>query len=69
MSAMAEQLLTLEQVAEYLNVDKFTVYRLLADKDLPAFKVGNQWRFKRRMIENWLAKNSNANRRNEPRDQ
>ena len=66
---MAEQLLTLEQVAEYLNVDKFTVYRLLADKDLPAFKVGNQWRFKRRMIENWLAKNSSANRKTPPRDQ
>jgi len=66
---MPEQLLTLEQVAEYLNVDKFTVYRLLSDKDLPAFKVGNQWRFKRRMIENWLAKNSNANRKNAPRDQ
>ncbi len=66
---MAEQLLTLEQVAEYLNVDKFTVYRLLSDKDLPAFKVGNQWRFKRKMIENWLAKNSNANRKNAARDQ
>jgi excisionase family DNA binding protein len=66
---MAEQLLTLEQVAEYLNVDKFTVYRLLADKDLPAFKVGNQWRFKRKMIEHWLAKNSSANRKTTPRDQ
>ena len=57
---MAEQLLTLEQVAEYLNVDKFTVYRLLNDKELPAFKVGNQWRFKRKMLENWLMKNSNV---------
>ena len=60
---MAEQLLTLEQVAEYLNVDKFTVYRLLNDKQLPAFKVGNQWRFKRRMLENWLMKNSNVKRK------
>ena len=60
---MAEQLLTLEQVAEYLNVDKFTVYRLLNDKELPAFKVGNQWRFKRRMLENWLLKNSNMKRK------
>ncbi len=66
---MPEPLLTLEQVAEYLNVDKFTVYRLLSDKDLPAFKVGNQWRFKRRLIENWLAKNSNTNRKYAPRDQ
>jgi excisionase family DNA binding protein len=60
---MAEQLLTLEQVAEYLNVDKFTVYRLLNDKELPAFKVGNQWRFKRKMLENWLMKNSNVKRK------
>lgn len=66
---MPEQLLTLEQVAKYLNVDKFTVYRLLADKELPAFKVGNQWRFKRKLIENWLAKNSNAKRKAAPRDQ
>ena len=60
---MPEQLLTLEQVAEYLNVDKFTVYRLLNDKELPAFKVGNQWRFKRKMLENWLMKNSNVKRK------
>ena len=60
---MAEQLLTLGQVAEYLNVDKFTVYRLLNDKELPAFKVGNQWRFKRKMLENWLMKNSNLKRK------
>ena len=60
---MPEPLLTLEQVAEYLNVDKFTVYRLLADNELPAFKVGNQWRFKRKMIENWLKKNSNVGRK------
>ncbi len=60
---MPEQLLTLQQVAAYLNVDKFTVYRLLADKDLPAFKVGNQWRFKKKLIENWLKKNSNVQKK------
>jgi len=58
-----EKLLTLEQVAEYLNVDKFTVYRLLAEKDLPAFKVGNQWRFKGRLLENWLQEHSNARKK------
>jgi len=57
---MPEKLLTLAQVAEYLNVDKFTIYRFLAQKQLPAFKVGNQWRFKRKMIEAWLTKNSNV---------
>jgi excisionase family DNA binding protein len=55
-----EQLLTPEQVAEYLNVDKFTVYRLVNQKQLPAFKVGGQWRFKRKMLEDWLRKNANS---------
>jgi excisionase family DNA binding protein len=56
---MQENLLTAEQVARYLKVDKFTVYRLVSQKKIPAFKVGSQWRFKRRMIDAWLARNSN----------
>ena len=56
---MQEILLTVDQVAQYLKIDKFTVYRLVAQRKLPAFKVGNQWRFKRKMIEAWLMKNSN----------
>jgi excisionase family DNA binding protein len=60
---MPEQLLTLEQVAKYLNVDKFTVYRLLAQKQFPGFKVGSQWRFNREMIEAWLLKNANSARK------
>lgn len=56
---MQENLLTTEQVARYLKVDKFTIYRLVAQKKIPAFRVGNQWRFKRALIEAWLMKNSN----------
>ncbi len=56
---MQEILLTTEQVAQYLKVDKFTVYRLVAQRKLPAFRVGNQWRFKRKLIDVWLNKNSN----------
>ena len=60
---MQETLLTTEQVANYLRIDKFTVYRLVARKELPAFKVGNQWRFNQRMIEAWLLKNLNIRNR------
>jgi excisionase family DNA binding protein len=56
---MQEKLLTIEEVAAYLTVDKFTVYRLVSKKKLPAFKVGNQWRFKRQIIDAWLENNSN----------
>jgi excisionase family DNA binding protein len=56
---MSEKLLTTDQVARYLNIDKFTVYRLVTQRKIPAFKVGNQWRFKKNMIDAWLLKNSN----------
>ena len=59
MRKMQENLLTTAQVADYLKVDKFTVYRLVTQKNIPAFKVGNQWRFNREMIDAWLLKNSN----------
>jgi excisionase family DNA binding protein len=51
---MSESLLTTKQVAEYLKIDKFTVYRLVEQGKLPAYKVGSQWRFDREFLETWL---------------
>ena len=56
---MQENLLNTDEVARYLKVDRFTIYRLVTQKKIPAFKVGNQWRFKKGMIDAWLIKNSN----------
>jgi excisionase family DNA binding protein len=56
---MQEKLLTVEQVADYLKIDKFTVYRLVTNRRIPAFKVGNQWRFKKQLIDDWLLRHSN----------
>jgi len=52
--------MTTGEVARYLRVDKYTIYRLVAKGKLPAFKVGNQWRFKRSILERWLNKNRSA---------
>ena len=57
-SRSSDPLLTVEQVAQYLNVNRFTVYRLLTQKRIPAFKVGAQWRFKQETIEAWLMKSA-----------
>jgi excisionase family DNA binding protein len=56
---MQENLLTTEQLARYLRVDKFTIYRWIVRKKIPAFRVGNQWRFKKKLIDAWLSRNSN----------
>lgn len=45
--------LTLEEVARYLRVHPSTIYRLLKKKELPAFKVGSDWRFNLASIDHW----------------
>ena len=47
--------LSVEEVARWLGVDARTVYRLVKRGKLPGFKVGNQWRFGRDMLEAWVA--------------
>lgn len=54
-------LLTPEEVADYLRVNRFTIYRWVSEKKLPAIKVGNQLRFRRSLLERWLKQNSSTN--------
>ena len=48
------EVMTVPQLAEYLQCNKSTIYRLIKKGDIPAFKVGADWRFKRDVIEKWL---------------
>ncbi|HVA56802.1 MAG TPA: helix-turn-helix domain-containing protein [Gemmatimonadaceae bacterium] len=43
-----------KQLAEYLQLSQRTVYRLLERGDLPAVKVGGQWRFRKATLDEWL---------------
>ena len=47
--------LTVEEVAKQFGVNVTTVYRLAKQGKLPAFKVGNQWRFSEVRLEEWVA--------------
>lgn len=49
------RVMTLEEVADYLRVHPSTIYRLLKKKQLPAFKVGSDWRFNLESIDKWRA--------------
>jgi len=51
------QIMTAEEVAKYLGVHIITVYRLIKDTDMPAFKLKGQWRFKKDLLDNWIVKN------------
>lgn len=48
------EILTIREVAAYLKVTERTIYRLAAEKKIPAFKVGGTWRFPRSEIDQWI---------------
>lgn len=50
------ELLTAKELQNLLNVDRSTIYRMVSRGQLPAIRVGNQWRFPREAIEAWLAR-------------
>ena len=52
-SEARDEILTLKELASYLKVNPRTVYRLLADRGLPAFRVGHSWRFRRSEVDEW----------------
>ena len=54
---MAE-LMTLEEAADYLRVTKKTVYRLVRQRKIPAAKIGQQWRFNKSLIDEWMYQSS-----------
>jgi len=57
--------MTLEEVADFLRLSKDTVYRMANTGKIPASKVGNQWRFRKGDVEQWIEENKNI-RSNEP---
>ena len=51
---MAEEILTIKDVAIYLKLAEKTAYKLAAEGKLPGFKVGGSWRFKQSDIDAWI---------------
>lgn len=59
MTDAESEILTLEEVAVYLKAGKRTVYRLAQKGEIPAFKLGGTWRFRRSDLERWIAESTN----------
>lgn len=53
-SHLTGDILTIRQLAEYLMVSEKTVYRMLEKNQLPAMRIGAQWRFRKSDIDAWL---------------
>jgi excisionase family DNA binding protein len=52
---MRNRVLTVQEVSSYLRVHPSTIYRMLKKNQLPAFRVGSDWRFTVEAIDKWRA--------------
>ena len=50
-----DRIMTVRETAEYLRMNRMTIYRLAQEGRIPAFKVGGSWRFDRDGIDHWIS--------------
>ena len=48
------EVMDVQQAAEYLGIAPDTLYKYAGERRVPAFKLGNRWRFKRSHLEAWM---------------
>ena len=45
--------MTVAELSQYLHIHRSTVYRLLKRGEIPAFRIGSDWRFNIETIDVW----------------
>jgi len=54
------EVMDIRQASDYLGVSPDTLYKYASDGFVPAFKLGNRWRFKRSRLDEWMDRQSEA---------
>ncbi len=55
---MKTDIMTIDELSDYLKLKVKTAYHLAAKGDIPGFKVGGAWRFKKSDIDVWISQSS-----------
>ena len=48
------EVMDIRQAADYLGISGDTLYRYASEGFVPAFKVGNRWRFRKSLLDSWM---------------
>lgn len=54
MSTEQREVMDIRQAAAYLGICTDTLYAYASEGSIPAFKLGNRWRFKRSRLDKWM---------------
>ena len=50
------EIMKFEEVMEYLNIGKSTLYKLLRSREITSFKIGKVWKIPRKSVEDYIKK-------------
>ena len=56
----AREVMDIRQAAEYLGISADSLYRYASENTIPAFRLGNRWRFKKSRLDAWMDEQSGA---------
>jgi excisionase family DNA binding protein len=59
-SSELREVMDIRQASEYLGISPDTLYKYASEGTIPAFKLGNRWRFKRSLMDGWMDDQSTA---------
>jgi excisionase family DNA binding protein len=52
------EVMDIRRAAYYLGIATDTLYKYANDGAIPCFKLGNRWRFKKSLLDEWMAEQS-----------
>jgi excisionase family DNA binding protein len=48
------EIMTAQELSAYLKITTTTIYKLAQQGEIPSFKIGSEWRFKKELVDRWL---------------
>jgi len=55
---LSREVMNIRQASAYLGVSTDTLYKYVYEEKIPAFKLGNRWKFKKTILDAWMEKKS-----------
>ena len=56
--ADSREVMNIRQASQYLGVSPDTLYKYVYEEKIPAFKLGNRWKFKKTILDSWMERKS-----------
>ena len=52
------EVMDIREASQYLGVSRETLYKYVYEDRIPAFKLGNRWKFKKTVLDRWMERQS-----------